>query len=119
TVAPGAKLSLYLDVAPKPGIHVYAPGAKDYLPIALKPDATPGVSGGTVVYPKSQTLLVEGQKIPVYDRPFRLAQDVTIDRSVKEGALTLSGTLSFQACTDEICFIPESAPLRWTVTVVK
>src|SRR5438093_12157392 len=29
----GAKLSLFVDAAPKPGIHVYAPGPKDSIPI--------------------------------------------------------------------------------------
>ena len=37
--AAGGKLALFVDVTPKPGIHVYAPGSKDYIPIALKLNA--------------------------------------------------------------------------------
>src|SRR5439155_24094431 len=115
---PGSKLSLFVDVAPKPGIHVYAPGAKDYLPIALAIDSRQGISVGQLIYPKSQTLTFEGQKIPVYDKPFRLTQEVTLDRSLKAGdTLTVTGTLNYQACTDEVCFIPASAPLRWMLTI--
>src|SRR5438094_8641895 len=44
--SPGSKISLFVDVAPKPGIHVYAPGARDYLPIALKVESTRGVTAG-------------------------------------------------------------------------
>ena len=105
-------------MAPKPRIHVYAPGARDYLPIALKVESTRGVTAGKLTYPKSQTLTFEGQKIPVYDRPFRLTQEVTLDRSLKAGdTLTVTGTLNYQACTDEVCFIPASAPLRWMLTI--
>ena len=34
-VAPGARVSLRLDVAPKPGMHVYSPRQKDYIPVSL------------------------------------------------------------------------------------
>src|SRR5262245_60048119 len=33
--APGAKVALFLDMTPNPGVHVYAPGAKDYLPVKI------------------------------------------------------------------------------------
>src|SRR5439155_698268 len=81
TAAAGSRISLYVDVTPNPGIHVYAPGAKGYLPIGLKMDATRDVTAGALSYPRSQTLIFEGQKIPVYDKPFRLAQQVTLNRS--------------------------------------
>ena len=36
---PGGKVALFVDMTPNPGVHVYAPGAKDYLPVkvTLKP----------------------------------------------------------------------------------
>src|SRR5438445_780651 len=98
----GSKVALYLDIVPKPGIHVYAPGAKDYLPIALKVGGTSGVAIGALIYPKSQTMIFEGEKIPVYEKPFRLVQQVTVDRGTKPGeTLALNGTLSYQACDDK------------------
>jgi len=41
TVAPGASVKLFVDVIPDAKIHVYAPGAKDYLPVALELSAVP------------------------------------------------------------------------------
>ena len=118
TATAGSQVSLYVDVTPNPGIHVYAPGAKDYLPIALKMDATAGVAVGALTYPKSQTLMFDGQKIPVYDKSFRLAQRVTLDRSLKAGeTVTLTGTINYQACNDAVCFIPATAPVRWTIAI--
>ena len=114
--APGARLTLYLDVKPNPGIHVYAPGAKDYQPIAIKLDKRTGVVAGRVVYPKSQALEFEGQRIPVYDAAFRLTQEITLARSLAPGAVvTLTGTVTYQACDDRVCFFPETVPVAWTI----
>ena len=33
--APGTRFSLVLDITPDPKVHVYAPGATGYIPIAL------------------------------------------------------------------------------------
>jgi DsbC/DsbD-like thiol-disulfide interchange protein len=120
TAAPGAKVSVYVDMTPNPGVHVYAPGAKDYLPvkITLKPQAD--VKAGKLTYPKSEMVHFEAlnETVPMYQKPFRLAQDVTIARSVKAGStVTVSGTLEFQACDDKVCFVPESVPVSWTVAV--
>jgi DsbC/DsbD-like thiol-disulfide interchange protein len=115
----GSEVSLYVDVTPNRGIHVYAPGAKDFLPIALKLDAGSGVTPGGLAYPKSQTLDFEGQKIPVYDKPFRLAQRVTLDRSLKKGeTITVTGTVNYQACDDKVCFIPAKAPVSWKIAIM-
>src|SRR5712671_7088274 len=56
-VKPGAVVSLFVDVMPNRGIHVYAPGApgaKDYQPIAVKLDPNTQVKGGKLIYPKSE-----------------------------------------------------------------
>ena len=31
--------------------------------------------------------------------------------------VTVAGTVDFQACDDKLCFVPESVPVIWTVTV--
>src|SRR5436853_741750 len=42
--APGGAVTLWADVTPKRNIHVYAPGAKDFTPIALVPTPNPRVT---------------------------------------------------------------------------
>jgi DsbC/DsbD-like thiol-disulfide interchange protein len=116
--AAGAKLALFVDVTPKPGIHVYAPGSKDYIPITVKLNAQPEVKGGKVAYPKSELMTFADEKVPVFQKPFRLTQDVTLDKSAKAGSMiTVSGTVNYQACDDRVCYAPESAPVTWTVVV--
>src|SRR5438045_6769053 len=83
TAGPGSKVSLFLDITPNPGIHVYAPGAKDYIPIAVTIDPHPGVTVGVVKYPKSDTMTFEGERVPVYEKAFRLVDDISLAASLK------------------------------------
>ncbi len=114
----GAKLALFVDVTPKPGIHVYAPGSKDYIPITVKLNAPPEIKAGKLAYPKSEIMTFADGKVPVFQKPFRLTQDVTLDKSAKPGStVTVSGTVNYQACDDRVCYAPESSPVSWTVVV--
>ena len=114
----GAKLALFVDVTPKPGIHVYAPGTNDYIPITVKLTAQPAIKAGKITYPKSEIVSIADEKVPVFQKPFRLTQDVMVDKSAKPGSTVfVAGTVSYQACDDSVCFPPESAPVSWTVGV--
>ena len=118
TAKPGQTLKLFVDVTPKPKMHVYAPGAKDYLPIVLELNSA-GVRAGKLTYPASQDWYFEPTKehVPVYQAPFRLSQDVVIASSAKPGTLIITGVLKYQACDDTICYNPVTEPVSWTVTV--
>jgi DsbC/DsbD-like thiol-disulfide interchange protein len=125
-VAPGTHFSVVLDVAPAAGMHVYAPGVRGYKPIALVIDSQPGVIVGGAQYPPSETYHFKplDERVQVYQHPFRIVQDVTVDASPQGTAalagrtsITLSGTLSYQACDDKLCFTPQTVPLTWTVSL--
>jgi len=115
----GAKISLGIDVQPKPNIHVYAPGSGEfYIPITLKLAPQAQVKAGKLVYPKSESMVFADEKVAVFAKPFQLMQEVTLDKALKAGAtVAVSGTVNYQACDDKVCFPPESAPVSWTVTV--
>jgi DsbC/DsbD-like thiol-disulfide interchange protein len=116
--AAGARLSLFVDVTPKPGIHVYAPGSNDYIPITVKLNPQATLKPGKVAYPKSELMTFADEKVPVFQKPFRLTQDVTLDKSLKPGTtVVVAGTVNYQACDDRVCYAPESAPVTWTVSV--
>jgi hypothetical protein len=120
TARPGATLSLFVDVVPAAGIHVYAPGATDYQPIALTLPASPDAVAGKLAYPKSETLAIPetGEKVPVYNKRFRLTQPVTIAKTAKAGTkLVVSGRVQYQACDDQVCFLPAELPVSWTIDV--
>jgi hypothetical protein len=116
--AAGSKLALFVDVTPKPNIHVYAPGAEFYIPITVKLNASAEIKPGKLTYPKAETMTLLDEKVSVFQKPFRLTQDVTIDKSAKPGStISVSGTVNYQSCDDKVCYPPESAPVAWTITV--
>jgi len=124
--AQGTHFSLVLDVTPGPRVHVYAPGARDYRPVAISVEPQPGLVLKAPQYPKSEDYFFKPLKehVPVYQHPFRIVQDVTLDPS-KEGtaalkdvtSLTITGRFEYQACDDRVCFTPQSVPLSWTLAV--
>ena len=122
-VAPGDRVALAVDVTPKPGMHVYAPGDHVYRVVRLRLDAPDFLQSHSVTYPPSELYHYEplDETVPVYQQPFRLVQEVTVPRSEQTaalaaapgGKLVIEGTLEYQACDDEVCYIPAEAPLRW------
>ena len=125
-VSAGFRFSIAVKVEPKPGMHVYAPGAEKmrYRVIGLKLDPNPSFRYEPVTYPESEIYHFEplDEHVPVYKQPFTLLQDVLVRASSEAhaelaelDALTLTGTFNYQACDDEICYNPESVPLSFTL----
>ena len=125
-VSLGTRVSLVVEVTPRKGLHVYAPGASKYRVISLVVDPQPRVRLGRVRYPKSEMyhFVPLNERVPTYQTPFTLTLDVVPDataegRKVFAGRteLVLNGTLEYQACDDKVCYNPVSLPLSWTVGI--
>ncbi len=112
--APGMVV-MAVDVTLAPGIHVYARGNKDYIPVELTVSPLRGVKTAAPEYPPSETLVygVTKEVVQVYARPFRVRVPLTIAGGVLPATITAG--LRVQACTDKVCFPPETLPLSVTV----
>src|SRR5262245_42699286 len=120
TVARGATVTLWVDVTPKPNIHVYATDKYGFTPLALMLSRQPNVTLGQVKYPTPEAGISPGTDmlIPMYSKPFRLAQTATISPSAKPGdVITIAGAVKYEACNDRLCFPATSLPITWAVTV--
>jgi len=120
TVIPGGSVSLWVDVSPKPNIHVYAPGAKDFQAVALVVSPERGVTVGKISYPAGTPTAFPGidARVPVYQKTFRITVPLTIARTSATGrTLNVAGAVNYQACDDRVCFPPASAAVNWTVKV--
>ena len=124
--APGTHFSLVLDATPAARVHVYAPGATGYIPVAITLQPQPGLVVRGARFPKAEDYFFEplNEHVPVYQHPFRIVQDVMLDPSREAAArlkdmtsLTITGTFEYQACDDKVCFTPQSIPLSWTIGV--
>ena len=125
-IAPGTHFSVALDITPAVGVHVYAPGVAGYKPVALTIAPQPGLVLRNAEFPKAEDYFFKplNEHVPVYQRPFRIVQDLMLDPSPESQAalrgassLTVKGTLNYQACDDTVCFNPQSVPLSWTVSL--
>jgi len=125
-VAMGTRFSLALDITPKSGMHVYAPGAAGYRVIALNITPQPHVRMAPLRYPASEIyhFVPLNERVPVFQKPFTLQLEVVPEataeaRKVFAGKteLIVTGTLEYQACDDKICYNPVSVPLSWTVAM--
>ena len=118
--APGARVSLFVDVEPKPKMHVYAPDQKEYIPIALTLTPDEAFKAQPIRFPPAEKYffapLKETQQ--VYSKPFRIEQPVTLGKGAA-GDVTIKGTVRYQACDDAICYVPQNVPVAWTIKVGK
>jgi peroxiredoxin len=125
-VAVGNRFSIAFDVSPKPRIHVYAPGAAGYRVVGVMITPQPFVHVLPLTYPKSEIYVFKplNERVPVYEKPFTLVQELTLDGQPDAQAafrgkdsITLTGTLDYQACDEKVCFNPASIPLTWTLSL--
>jgi hypothetical protein len=122
--APGTHFSLVMDVVPGRRVHVYAPGVVGYKPIELVVQPQPGLVVRAAQFPKAEDYFFKplNEHVAVYQKPFRIVQDLAIDPSPQAAPalkdrteMTIAGTLHYQACDDKVCFTPQTVPLTWTI----
>ena len=125
-IAPGNRLAIAFDITPHAGMHVYAPGAKNYRIIALNLTPQPFIRALPVKYPAAEVYFFKplNERVPVYQKPFTLVQEVVFEGTPQAQAafrgkesVTINGTLEYQACDDKICYNPASVPLSWTLAL--
>jgi DsbC/DsbD-like thiol-disulfide interchange protein len=123
-VAPGERVSLVFDVTPKPGMHVYAPGGHSYQVVRVTLDPQKWLRVHEPAYPASEIYHFKplDERVEVYQRPFRLVQDITVLATTevqkllaKETTLSVAGRLEYQACDDKLCYTPQAIPVQWTL----
>jgi DsbC/DsbD-like thiol-disulfide interchange protein len=115
TLKTDGSVSFVVEIEPRPGIHVYAPGADDYRVISLEIDEQPVLRPRPIRYPASEIyhFLPLNETIPVYQKPFTLTLDTELQQPRE--TLAVAGRLEYQACDDKVCFAPVSVPLAWTI----
>lgn len=113
----GKKVTLALDVTPKPKMHVYSPGQEGVIAIDLTLEPNPAVTAAKAKYPAGEKLFMPAlnETQLVYGKPFRITQDVTV-KSSHAAPLTIKGTVRYQACDDKICYRPVTVPVEWNVS---
>ena len=123
-VAPGVVFSLVFEIAPREGIHLYAPGEHGYKVVRVNLEPNPWLVTQPVEYPASEIYFFAPlkERVPVFQKPFTLRQAISVSTApehraalAKASRMTIKGTLDYQACDDRVCFLPKSIPVSYTV----
>ena len=120
-VRAGGRLSLVVKVTPKKRMHVYAPGTT-YRAIVVTLDRHPSLKPSKLTYPKPSIYFFKplNERVLVFSDPFTLTMNIQVGTVPPKAApLRITGTLSYQACDDRVCYLPESVPLQWTIPVTR
>ncbi|MEO8137638.1 MAG: protein-disulfide reductase DsbD domain-containing protein [Betaproteobacteria bacterium] len=126
SAALGTRFSLALDITPKPGMHLYAPGADGYRVVKVDFAPQPNVRIQPARYPASEiyNFVPLNERVPVFQKPFTLRVEVVPEATAEarkafagKTELVITGTLEYQACDDTLCYNPASVPLSWKVAM--
>jgi DsbC/DsbD-like thiol-disulfide interchange protein len=106
-----------ISATPIPGVHVYAPGNPDYVPVSVSVTPVEGLDVGTPGFPAGEHYFFAPlkQAVKVYSRPFVVripvkASAAFLKRRDNGVAVPLKGVVSYQACDDKVCFPPQTLP---------
>src|SRR5206468_6861183 len=118
SVAPGSTVNVILDITPRVGLHLYAPGAKGYRVVAFTLDPNPAVEIRPLQYPPSEIYEFKplNERVPAFQRPFTLVLPLVV-RPGHGNRITVKGALEYQACDDRICYPPKEIKVSHVIRV--
>jgi hypothetical protein len=117
TVSVGVPFELAVRITPHPGIHVYAPGNPDTIPVAIELAAMAELTVGKPIFAEGKDFVFEPTQevVKVYSEPFNVRLPAKLEGHPGKGrwsrrtiTLNVRGRLSYQACDDRVCFPPQS-----------
>jgi peroxiredoxin len=118
----GNHVSLILDVELPPKMHIYAPGVKGYEGVEFQMDPHPNVRFLDTNFPKAAIMDLPAikEQVPVYSGKVRITRDVVVgtdDNMRRASNVELTGTFTYQACDDKICYLETKVRLKFSLNV--
>lgn len=117
----GGQYSLALQAQIAPGYHINSnqPDSPDLIPTRVSLSGAPGISLSQVRYPPSAQHVIRGEEKPikVWDGQVEFVALIDIGSQVAPGGYDLVFTLFYQACDDQMCQMPASRDLGFTLEV--
>jgi peroxiredoxin len=122
----GERLRLIIDAELNSGMHVYAPGVADYIPVQWSLTESPAYQSLPPKFPASRNMHLEAinETVPVYEGRFSVQREVIIPAATQlkpssegGGEIVITGSCRYQACDEKKCYLPETIPLTWKLRV--
>ena len=104
------------------GYHVNAhnPVSRFALPTKIDVEAPSGIKTGAITYPKAvvRRFNFSDDPLGVYERSAVIRFSLIVPRDQATGARQLKVRLSYQSCSDEVCFPPAKREISIPITIV-
>ena len=114
TLRPHQRSFIFLTLELAKGVHVYGEPASDgFLPLTVQATGTPGLSFNEPQFPetKSFTIVEIDEEFNAYDGKVEIV--IPVVSTIREaGAAEIEIKVSFQACTDAMCYIPRAETIK-------
>ena len=111
TIRPGQLMVLTVRISAAEGIHINGrPLPAGYTPVELTVEGNQGLVLERVDYPEPQTMVLEAlnETLPVYTHQIELKGRCRSVTKGDEGPISVNVGLTYQACDDRACFLPET-----------
>ena len=103
-------------------LHVQSNAPRDpaLIPTELTFNPPAGIRATEIVFPKPTDFQQVGlpQPLAVFEHEFAIGVQFAVGEGTGPGTLDIPGRLRYQACDDKVCYPPQTAEVRWTLTVV-
>jgi DsbC/DsbD-like thiol-disulfide interchange protein len=121
-VAAGERFALSVRIVPNPGIHVYAPGNPETIPVSVTVTPREGLLADAPKFPRAEDFFFgpTAENLKVYTKPFVVTVSMKVDGAGADKSardVTVAGAVRYQACDDRVCFPPQSAPFEARVAL--
>ncbi|HMB95986.1 MAG TPA: protein-disulfide reductase DsbD domain-containing protein, partial [Tepidisphaeraceae bacterium] len=114
-----AVIAIVTDI--EPGFHAqsHTPLDENYIPFNVELVPNPQIDFHPPIFPpgKIEDFPALG-KLSVYTGKVVVYVPIEMKRDAQVGAITISGTVSYQICDDKACYAPQKTPITLTTQVV-
>ncbi|MFC1650557.1 protein-disulfide reductase DsbD domain-containing protein [Candidatus Latescibacterota bacterium] len=120
-VRPGSRfhVAIIVDISEGWYINAHSP-LEDYLiPTVLRFKDASGLKFSEIIYPDPvlKTFRFSGQKLAVYESKAIIGSRVSASEVLSKGELIIPGTLTYQACNNDMCLIPIEVEINIPVEI--
>ena len=114
------RASLVLDIPPGYHVNAHDPVNRFALPTKIEVEAPSGIRVGSIFYPKAivRRFTFSEDRLGVYENRTVIRFDIMIPPNQQTGKSEIKARLSYQSCSDEVCFPPVKREISVSLMVV-
>ncbi|MBW2107604.1 MAG: thioredoxin family protein [Deltaproteobacteria bacterium] len=123
TIHPGQSFRIAVVAEIKPGFHInsHQPTEGFLVPTTVEFDTSDTLVFSAISYPRPQlkSLSFSNGKLALYEGEVSFLAQGMVKQNTPKSALSVSGTLRFQACDDKACLMPQQVTFSVPLKVVE